>query len=539
MLAQVNNRENVGNRNGNVVNENVQENVGNVLVNGNRVVLTRWIEKMENVQYMSACSNDQKVKYTAGSFVGKALTWWNSQIRTLSQEVSVSMSWNAFKFMMIQEFYPSQEMQKLESELWNHAMVGAGHAEYTNRFHKLARLVPHLLTSEITEPKTMQKAVNISGALTDEALRNGSIKKVEKRINVGETSKDKNGRDDNKRTRTGNDFATTVNPAKDCRGVPRNVNPVNARNPTVRACYECGSTDHVRVVETRTRLGEGIIHIGARKLAKKPNIVTGIEPSELSFRYEMEIANGQLAEIDWVVRYHYRWQGLRVEAGRPEEKARLLMSAKASDRNKKRLLWLEIFLRSCRDNSRNSKTKVSSDQVSRLRERRTLGIKSPLELRKRRIDASFLSVHSWLRESAVFWAWINGNGIPVDPKLLIGCEEQELAFQTLKDKLCNASVLALLDGPEDFVVYWTRLCVNAKRCVCVALRSGDLYCMRQRVSSIWTIRFFSISLVRKILSRKERVKPMRVRAMNMILQSSIKDRILAAQKEAVDEFAVL
>ncbi|GKE17631.1 putative reverse transcriptase domain-containing protein, partial [Tanacetum coccineum] len=41
------------------------------------------------------------------------------------------------------------------------------------------------------------------------------------------------------------------------------------------------------------------------------------------------------------------------------------------------------------------------------------------------------------------------------------------------------------------------------------------------------------------LSRKERVKPKKVRAMNMILQSSIKDRILAAQKEAVDEFAVL
>ncbi|GJW36302.1 putative reverse transcriptase domain-containing protein [Tanacetum coccineum] len=41
------------------------------------------------------------------------------------------------------------------------------------------------------------------------------------------------------------------------------------------------------------------------------------------------------------------------------------------------------------------------------------------------------------------------------------------------------------------------------------------------------------------LSRKERVKPKRVRAMNMILQSSIKDRILAAQKEDMDEFAVL
>ncbi|GJU77229.1 hypothetical protein Tco_1274299 [Tanacetum coccineum] len=85
----------------------------------------------------------------------------------------------------------------------------SGHAAYTDRFHKLA--------SAATEPKTMQKAVQISSALTDEAVRNGSIKKVEKRGNVGEPSKDKNGSD-----------------------------PVNARNPTVRACYECGSTDHVR-----------------------------------------------------------------------------------------------------------------------------------------------------------------------------------------------------------------------------------------------------------------------------------------------------
>ncbi|GJY48891.1 hypothetical protein Tco_0438847 [Tanacetum coccineum] len=77
-----------------------------------REVLTCWIEKMENV-------------------------------RTLSREVAVSMSWNNFKFMMIQEFCPSHEMQKLEFELWNHAMVEAGHAAYTDRSHELARLVPH------------------------------------------------------------------------------------------------------------------------------------------------------------------------------------------------------------------------------------------------------------------------------------------------------------------------------------------------------------------------------------------------------------
>ncbi|GJZ64655.1 reverse transcriptase domain-containing protein [Tanacetum coccineum] len=170
MLAQVGNQGNVGNQNCKVVNENVQENVGNVLVNGNRVgcsykeflacnpkeydgkggdvVLTRWIEKMESVQDMSGCIVDQKVKYTVGSFVGKALKWWNSQISTLSWEVVVSMSWNDFKFMMIEEFCPSHEMQKLETELWNNAMVGADHAAYTDRFHELARLVSHLVTPE-------------------------------------------------------------------------------------------------------------------------------------------------------------------------------------------------------------------------------------------------------------------------------------------------------------------------------------------------------------------------------------------------------
>ncbi|GJU36659.1 hypothetical protein Tco_1185013 [Tanacetum coccineum] len=43
MLAQVSNRGNVGNQNGNVVNENVQENVGNVIVNG--CLIFNWFHK--------------------------------------------------------------------------------------------------------------------------------------------------------------------------------------------------------------------------------------------------------------------------------------------------------------------------------------------------------------------------------------------------------------------------------------------------------------------------------------------------------------
>ncbi|GKE64228.1 retrotransposon protein, putative, ty3-gypsy subclass, partial [Tanacetum coccineum] len=250
ILAQVSNQGNVGNQNGTAVNENEYNVMGGV------VVLTRWIKKMEYVQDMSGCSIDQKVKYNAGS--------------------------------VVDEFYPSHEMQKLETELWNHVMVDAGHAAYIDRFHELARLVPHLVTPgsrkikryvygfapqicgmvATTEPKTMQKVVQISGALADEAIRNGSIKKVEKRGIMGEPSKDKNDKDYNKRTRTGNAFATTANPvgrentghfARDCRVVPRNVNPVNVKNPKPArgACYECGSTDHLKPACPRLNRAQG------------------------------------------------------------------------------------------------------------------------------------------------------------------------------------------------------------------------------------------------------------------------------------------
>ncbi|GJZ20085.1 hypothetical protein Tco_0556675 [Tanacetum coccineum] len=64
---------------------------------------------------------------------------------------------------------------------------------YTDRFHELARLVPNLVTPE-------------------SRMIERSIKKVGKKGNVGEPSKDENGRDDYKRTRTRNAFATTANP---------------------------------------------------------------------------------------------------------------------------------------------------------------------------------------------------------------------------------------------------------------------------------------------------------------------------------------
>ncbi|GJW20472.1 reverse transcriptase domain-containing protein [Tanacetum coccineum] len=248
---------------------------------GGVIAYTCWTEKMESVQDMSGCGDNQKVKYTTDSFID-------------------------FKALMRDEFYLNNEMKKLETEFWCHAMVRASHATYTDRFHELARLVPYLVTPKkkriekyiyglapqihgivaTTEPTTIQSAILKARVLIDEAIRNGSLKKnTEKRGNGGEPSRDGNVKDDNKRSKTGRVFATTTNPvrkeytgaapkctncnfhhnpktpyrmctnynrlghfAKDCRAGPRMVNPLNPSNLTAArgAYFECGGTNHYK-----------------------------------------------------------------------------------------------------------------------------------------------------------------------------------------------------------------------------------------------------------------------------------------------------
>nr|GFD47856.1 reverse transcriptase domain-containing protein [Tanacetum cinerariifolium] len=94
---------------------------------GGAISLTRWIEKIENVIDNNGCVENQIVKYVASSFVNNALTWWNTQVQARGREAAIGMSWANFKAFLVEEFCPSNEVEKLESEFWNHKMVGANH----------------------------------------------------------------------------------------------------------------------------------------------------------------------------------------------------------------------------------------------------------------------------------------------------------------------------------------------------------------------------------------------------------------------------
>nr|GEU58607.1 putative reverse transcriptase domain-containing protein [Tanacetum cinerariifolium] len=466
-------------------------------------------------------------------------------------------------------------------------MVGAGHDAYTDRFYELARLVPHLVTPEgkrieryvyflalqiqeivvATEPKTIQKAVQIASTSTDEALRNGSIKKnPKKRGNGGEPSRDRNVRDKNKRTSIGNVFATITNPfrrvytsttpkcttfnyhhspktpcrscfncnclcyfAKDCRVAPRNVNPTNARNPVSRTCYECGRTDHIKSACLRAFILE------VEEARQDLNIMTGIKPRDLGFSYEIEIASGHLVDIDKVIRectleieghvfdinlipfgsgsfvviMGMDWLSdhtaeiichekvvriplldekvLRVLGEKPEEKMRLLLVQEIE-------FWIELVLEAMPvEKSPYRLTPSELEELSgQLEELQDKDLRSGYhQLRVHEDDipkTAFRTRYGYFEFTVMPFSLTNAPSTREEHEMHLGLvlellkkdiifiedfskiampltvltqksktfdwgEEQENAFQTLKDKLCNAPVLALPGGLKDFVVY--------------------------------------------------------------------------------------
>ncbi|GKB22803.1 putative reverse transcriptase domain-containing protein [Tanacetum coccineum] len=125
--------------------------------------------------------------------------------RTNQREATPSCNIKTFRASGAKDFFLAQK--KLESEFWNHKMVGSDIDGYTARFHELARLVPHMVTLESqrvnryiwglapeikphvtsSEPATIQGAVSMANRLTTD------------------------GRDErNKRQRTGGNFALTL-----------------------------------------------------------------------------------------------------------------------------------------------------------------------------------------------------------------------------------------------------------------------------------------------------------------------------------------
>ncbi|GKB49763.1 putative reverse transcriptase domain-containing protein [Tanacetum coccineum] len=176
------------------------------------VGLTRWIEKMESVFNISGCAIENQVKFATCTLLGAALTWWNSQIRTLGPE-AYAMTWEVLKKKMTDKYCPQGEIKKLEIELWNLKVKGNDVPAYTERFQELTLICTKFVANETEKvdkyisglldniygniksarPKMLDETIELANDLMDQKLRTYAERQSDNKRRADDSSRNNHG----------------------------------------------------------------------------------------------------------------------------------------------------------------------------------------------------------------------------------------------------------------------------------------------------------------------------------------------------------
>ncbi|GJY95813.1 putative reverse transcriptase domain-containing protein [Tanacetum coccineum] len=177
------------------------------------VGLTRWFEKMETVFNISNCPSKYQVKYATCTLQDSALTWWNSHKRTIGVEAAYAMNWVELMKLMTEVYCPRNEIQKMETELWNLTVKGNDLTAYTQRFQELILLCTRMVPDEedrverfigglpdniqgnviAANPARLQDAIRIANQLMDKKVQGYAARSAENKRRMESNLRDNRG----------------------------------------------------------------------------------------------------------------------------------------------------------------------------------------------------------------------------------------------------------------------------------------------------------------------------------------------------------
>ncbi|GJZ73955.1 putative reverse transcriptase domain-containing protein, partial [Tanacetum coccineum] len=271
------------------------------------VVLSQWFEKMESVFHISNCAVENQVEFATCTFLGNALTWWNSHMKTVTQDVAYAMDWKALKKMMTIKYCPRELA----------LMCGRMFHEESEEVEKYVGGLPDMIRGNVMsyQPKTMEKAIEFSNDHMDQKVLTITKRQAEQK----RKSSGPNGNYNNR----GN-FGTTQNAVtcyecgvqghfqKDCPKL-KNGNRGNQRGngnaPTKFYVVGNAGTNLDSNIVTATfllndRYASILFDTGADRsfVSTTFSSLIDITPTILDHYYDVELADGKIIGINTIIR---------------------------------------------------------------------------------------------------------------------------------------------------------------------------------------------------------------------------------------------
>nr|GEU79086.1 reverse transcriptase domain-containing protein [Tanacetum cinerariifolium] len=124
--------------------------------------LTRWLEKMEYVFQISNCIVACQVKFASCTMQGSILTWWNSHMRAVGQDVAYAMPWATLKRMITDKYYP-RELALMCDRMF---------PEESAKVERYIGGLPNMIhgSFKASKPLSMQEAIKFATEMMDKKM---------------------------------------------------------------------------------------------------------------------------------------------------------------------------------------------------------------------------------------------------------------------------------------------------------------------------------------------------------------------------------
>ncbi|GKE24846.1 putative reverse transcriptase domain-containing protein, partial [Tanacetum coccineum] len=187
---------------------------------------------------------------------------WNSHKRTIGTDAAYALSWRELLKLMTEVYCPRNEIQNMETELWNLSVKNNDTASYTQRFQELTMMCTKMVPGEedrvekfiggipdniqgnviVVEATRLQDAVRITKNLMDQKLKGYAVRNAENKRRLNNNYRNNCGQQPpHKVQNTGGQNVARAYMAGN------NENNGNlGPNQGVVTCFECGTQGHYR-----------------------------------------------------------------------------------------------------------------------------------------------------------------------------------------------------------------------------------------------------------------------------------------------------